>query len=443
MPVVKKVVHNRVSAVLRAKGEKVGPLTVEECKELIGWEEEPADKDWGDDFALKDLYKRKIRLTNNPSNRPFRRPLADRYANEHLRGEWALNLETIVADKFGFITQGQHRLVGLILGEQLRQLDPERWGKSPLVYETLVGFGVDAAKTANTYDLGAKRSLDDVIYRHERFDKKTTDKQQRMISKTLAVAIRLVWLRSGGKQVSFAPHFPHSEALEFYKEHPGILDAVQDIVATDTSEEYAGGGCISSQLSLGYASALHYLMSDAESREKSLEFWQQFASGEGLTKGSPILALKQFLNKTDAGSGAKRDQIIGAVIKTWLLWVVGKTGGVKDIKIGHSRKADQRGVLTEFPRIGGLDSELDIDVELTQKQLMILKVLKGRKKESTYKELTELTGLTLGPLSSEIMEVTRAGKENPHSLVSRGLVSANQYEPQNGKKAPYFFKLKK
>ncbi len=439
--VTQEIVHNRVSAVLRAKDEKVGALTVEECKELIGWQEEPEGEDWGTDFVLKDLYNRKIRLKNNPTNRPFRRPLAKRYESEHLRGKWALNLETIVLDKFGFVLQGQHRLTGLILAEQKRQLNPAKWGKSPLVYETLVGFGVDnSPATANTYDLGARRSLGDVLYRHQQFGKTISEQQQKKISKVLEIAIRLVWLRVGGKQVSFAPHFPHSEALEFYGKHSDILKAVRDIMKLDSPEDY--DHCIAHYLSLGYAAALHYLMTSAEGRDKSLEFWGLMASGEGLQKGNPILTLRNEL-PAPAGSGVQRDRLIGMVIKAWLLWVAGETATKKDIQITFSTRTGTKGELTEFPRIGGIDSEPDVEVELTQKQLIILKALKGHRKEIGYSELTEDTGLTTGPLSSEILEESRSGKVNMYSLVTRGLVTANQYEPENGKKASYQFQLKK
>ena len=79
---------------------------------------------------------------------------------------------------------------------------------------------------------------------------------------------------------------------------------------------------------------------------------------------------------------------------------------------------------------------------MTQHQLIILSVLKKAKKEVNYKTLTKETGLQLGTLANSIMEETKQGKQNPHSLVSRGLVTANQYEPQEGEKnSPYWFQL--
>lgn len=435
--------YPKICAVLRAKHCKEGPLTVEDCKKMIGWTEEPEGKDWKKDFVLKDLYGRKIRLLNNPSNRPFRRPLADRYANEHLRGKWSLNLETVVLADNANVQQGQHRLVGLILGEQLRQIETGKWGKTPLVFEVLVGYGVSRKpENANTYDLGAKRSLGDVIYRHEKFAKSLSDKKQRGISNVLSGAIRLVWLRVGGKQVSFAPHFPHSEALEFYGEHPVILQAVTDIVNLDEGEE-GNQKCISSLVSLSYAAALYYLMANATSWVKALTFWKSFASGEGLQKGSPILSLRQLLTRTDASSGSKRDEIIGAVVKAWLCFDNGGNATAKEIRVAKKKSGDKF-VLSEFPRIGGIDSLVEVEVDLTQHQLLVLSVLKGCRKEVTYKHLTAETGVQAGLLGKAIMAELKNGDTNEHSLVGRKLVTVAQYEPQEGEKgSPHYVQLTK
>lgn len=440
MPSVKK--HPKICAVLRAKHVKDGPLTVDDCKKLIGWTVKPDDKDWGKDFVLKDKHGRKIRLANNTKNRPFRLPLANRYANEHLRGKWALNLETIVLSDTGSVLQGQHRLVGFILAEEERQINPGRWGKMPLAYEVLVGFGVASKpEVANTFDLGANRKLDDVIYRHQKFAKELTDKKQRGIAKILAGAIRLVWLRVGGQQVSFAPHFPHSEAIEFYGKHPDILKAVTEIVKLDEGEE-GNERLISSLVSPAYASGLMYLMAQAGNWTIATKFWKLFASGEGLTKGSPILTLRNLLVRFEAGSGSKRDELIGAVIKSWLLWSDNKKAqSAKDIKVARKKK-DERFILSEFPRIGGIDSELNLPVDLDDHQLLILSVLKQCRKEVGYDYLREETGLQTGTLSNALMAETKSGKENHHSLVARKLVSVIQNQPEEGEgKAPFLFQL--
>ncbi len=225
--------HDKISAVLRAKHCPEGPLTVDEAKKLIGWTEVDAKEA---NYKLKDKNGIKIQLVNAPTNRPFKMPLAERYANEMLRRKWALNLETIVFNCLGNTEQGQHRLSGFILAEQERQADPVKWGQTPLTLEVLLGFGVDDSdEVADTYDTGTKRSLGDVFYRRHDFGG-NSDVVQKAVAKVLAGAVRLVWLRTGGKQIGFAPHFPHSEATEFFGKHPGILECCTKIMSMDTDK---------------------------------------------------------------------------------------------------------------------------------------------------------------------------------------------------------------
>jgi hypothetical protein len=436
-----KIKHPEILAVLRAKSESLGALSSDECKEMIGWITEPEGEDWGKDFLFRDLYNRKVRLSKNTTNRPFRKSLAERYALEHLRGKWSLNLETIVIDKFGFVLQGQHRLVSFILAEQMRQLDQSKWGKTPLVYEVLVGYGVSPKpENANTYDLGAKRSLGDVLFRHQKFGKDLSEKEQKKIADVLSGAVRLTWLRAGGKLVSFAPHFPHSEAIEFYGEHPQLLDCVIAIMDLDSGSE-GGEKCIKSYLSLSYAAALYYLMAGSKSKSQSHRFWKSFADGEDLNKGDPILVLRNALGRMNADSGSKRDEIIGVVIKAWLAYLAKEKVTTKDIKVPRKKVGDKF-VLAEFPRIGGLDSDVEFEESLTPIQLLLLSHLK-KSKGTTYKDLQEATALQQGTMTNAVAQETKSGNTNPHSLESRGLVVLEQGEAPEGGDAPISIKLKK
>jgi hypothetical protein len=408
---VQKKKYPKIELVLRSKASKLGALTIDDCMELIGWAPESPEEKYGKEFTLKDAFGKKIRLLNNPTNRFFGKALAMKYANEHLRKSWTLNLETIVVDENGYVLQGQHRLVGFILAEQMRQLQPDKWGKNPLLYETALGFGVPSNhKVANTYDTGRGRKLDDVLFRRK-LGKDNTEKQQRKISKVLSTALKLVWLRVGGKTLSFAPHFPHTEAIKFLEEHPDVLESVKAVIDIDEGDEGKEQN-ISSLLGLGTASALHYLMWQAvDDWEKAVDFWESVASGEGLKKGDAIHTLRAMLIKSDASSGTARDEVVGAVINTWKFWVKGENATLKQIKVPR-KKVGEKFVLADFPRIGGLDDTVDAPVELTQHQLVILNALKG--------------------------------EPNPHSLCARELVTASKYEPEEGEKvAPLKFSLKK
>jgi len=360
---------------LRMPGSKDGGLTAEDAKQILGWEPEPEKEKWsGEEYTFKDRTGTKVRLGNNPTNRPFRMTLANRWASEMLRGKWSLNGETIVVDCEGDVADGQHRLVGLVLAEQSRAANPDKWGKKPIEVPALIVTGVsDKPEVTDTLNLGQKRSLGDVIFRRREFEN-LTESEQKKIARILAGALRLVWLRVGGKTVSDAPHFPHSEALEFLGKHPYLVDASAYVF-----NEEGGGGAegrlISSRISLGYAAGLLYLGATAKSDpdkdkpdrslwEKAEEFWTLFASGAGLEKGSPILSLRGLLEKAEASGAKGRDAIIGMVAKAWNAFVDGKKLAPAECRIKERVDKDTgRRVLAEEPRMGGLDVEREPEPE--------------------------------------------------------------------------------
>lgn len=376
--------HATVSSEVRGKGTKKGPLTITEAKALIGWlpESEGPKKGFGKDYALKDMDGNKVRLTNNTTNRPFRMTLAKRYANEILRGKWRLNGEPLIFDRHGKVQSGQHRLVGFILAEQTRLKAVEQWKetggwKGPVTMDVVITVGIsEKAETVDTLDLGQKRTLGDVVFRNNDFADQS-ERDAKKLSNMLAGATRLAWLRSGGLSVSDAPHFPHSEALDFIADHPGLKESTV-FIHNENGGSGADGNLISGFLSLGYAAGLHYLMTvsgtdpdayhdqgvsaiDTSMKDKADDFWVNFAQGAELKKGSPILSLRNVLPKIDSSGAMGRDEIIGTVIKAFNLWVDNKEAkSAKDVKVKRTRDGDGKIVLGEEPRLGGIDSEVEV-----------------------------------------------------------------------------------
>ncbi len=366
MPALAKVVT-------KVRDEDNG-LTLKEAKHLIGWEVEPEGKDFGDNFALKDGNGKKVRLLNNPSNRPFGLKLALKYLNEILRGKWALNGETFAFDLNGHVQNGQHRLVGFILA--CEQLIAE--GKEPITIPCIIVTGISPKpETVDTIDLGKRRSLGDVVFRNRTFGKKLDNKSQKKLSSTLSHAVRLVWLRMNGKLVSNAPHFPHSEALDFADANPLIEQAVQEVTDLDTEKEEKNR--ISRYISLAYAAGLLYLMGTAKSKSdevakhghkaidtskwaRALKFWKTFASGVSTGSGDLFHILRKRLDSISADSGQDRDEICGTVIKAYELYLAGEVENVSGKQLSLKRKRTESGkmVLNEEPRLGGLDQALAV-----------------------------------------------------------------------------------
>lgn len=359
-------------------------VTVEKAKLLLGWQtEEQAVAEGGEKFGanytLKDFEGNKVRLLNNPTNRPFRRTLALKYMREMLMGRWKFNGETIIIDEYGFIQNGQHRLVGLVFAGQELIKNDQHWKKYGTKHapemEVILVTGVKAdPDTINSIDQGQGRSLGDVVFRSDIFGEGEKDKDAKRKSSILAGAARLAWIRMGGKTVSDAPNFPVSEANDFIANNPGLVDAVEFIYEEDGGSG-AEGKRISQFLSLNYAAGLCYLMSttgsdpdayesegliDSSMVEKAQEFWVKFASGADLTKGDPILALRGALGRMEAGSGADRDEIVGTIVHAYNRWVDGEEATAKDIKVKKTKDENGRMILAETPRLGGLDVELEV-----------------------------------------------------------------------------------
>jgi hypothetical protein len=363
---------------------KPEPLTDEVAKKLVGWKEESDNVKFNKDYRLIDRYGRKIRCTQNARNRPFYPNLAEAWALEVLRRKWEFNGETMIIDKYAFVHDGFHRLIGLILACQDWELDLTRtpaeraerqhpttgwrdgyWTERPYV-ETLVALGIEGSdKVVNTIGTGKPRGLGDVLYRSEWF-RDLPEKEKRHASMVAKGAVNLIWNRTAQGLVSLAPHRPHSESMEFLEHHPNIVKAVKFI-----REENDPDGKISAFVQLSQAAALLYLMScstsdsakyDKEGTEKSLDFtmwdmaetfWVDIARN-----GKTTEHLRESLLSIPEGAGGEYTQALrcGLVIKAWNRHADGLPIDRESIALASAIDPEsQRPVLTEKPLLGGID----------------------------------------------------------------------------------------
>jgi hypothetical protein len=324
--------------------------------------------------VFKDPEGNQIMLTNNVSNRPFRTAYAKRYMLDKLRRKWKLNGETIIIDENGHVQSGQHRLVGLIWAVMLWKKDPAKWAKywsTPPVDECVIFHGISSDRdTVNTLDIGQKRTLSDVLFRDSRWPKDMPARKKQQLSNVLAGAARLVWLRAQGKKVSDAPHYPHSEALDFVEEHPGMAESVYHIWAAQGGEA-ADGQMITRYITMAYAAGLHYLMAGSATESEEYQtrgpealnwalkdradlFWSTFATAKD-TGTDPIGVLKRLLRGTEASTSRGRDEIITMVIKAFNLWMDGKKKADADEIEPEMKEKDGKWRLAEDVRLGGMD----------------------------------------------------------------------------------------
>lgn len=310
-------------------------------------------------------------------NRPFRSALSKSYMLEFLRSMWQANGEAVIlADVGGAeeVVNGQHRLIGFLwaIAQYIRR--PTYFAKKfgvktlgDLRLKTLVVVGCPK-DAIDTLDGGQKRSGSDVMFRRNLFKQLGVPageaKLRQLLSNAFAVALRLVWLRAGGKQVSDAPKFPTSEMLTYMRQHKRLVEFVKWAYDLDAEKE---GNNIRQFLSIGYAAALCYLMSTSSSetggngklelsfsQEKNARaFWRKLVFADNLSKGTALHALHQTLTKRSAAGGAKdRDETVSLILKAWNLHR-DKAENV-DESFLKLTKAERT---TEYPRCGGIDTE--------------------------------------------------------------------------------------
>lgn len=275
------IVYDEIKVRIAAKDPPFeDPLTVAQAKEMLGWEELPKESE---DHTLLDALGTKVRLNRNHRNRPFDRKRAMQYAQEILNLRFAPkgpNLETIVVGKYGSVTSGQHRGVGLVLAGQIwagahrgKKEDQsahwkENWSSEPTI-DTLVAYGADESmETLRTYDNVKPRTVADVLFSDERMFGTYKPKERVKLCRMADYAVRFLWSRTGRGLDAYTPTQTNSESADWMDLHPTVKQAVLHI-----AEENKGTPPpLSVYLSPGALAGLMYLMatSGADSRGYAL-----------------------------------------------------------------------------------------------------------------------------------------------------------------------------
>lgn len=350
-------------SVMMCTGEDI--MTIDTAKQMLGWEEEADDTKFGSDFLFIDVNGKKVRCTNNTRNRPLSEKWCMTLAQEHLRGNWRLNGETIVVGKTGEVLSGQHRLIGFVFAEQLR-LKHEHWQESnpdEMTMQCVVVFGVDEAdEVVNTLDTGKSRTLGDVLYRSELLAK-FEPKMRKAMARACDYATRTFWHRTGLSNDAFAPTKTHSEAMNFLANHPKFLDTVAHVVEEDSD------GKISRLLSVGTAAGLCYLMAanksdpasydhtedtlDLTDLDKAREFFVLIAGGsaEVVDVRKAILALSD----PDSGTNGSLSERIAIFVKAWNQFAEQGKVTPAGVKLQYHTDADEVKRLSECPSVSGID----------------------------------------------------------------------------------------
>lgn len=241
-------------------------------------------------------------LEKNTHNRPIKQRVVEDYAQQMKEGKWVLNGEAIVFDENDVLADGQHRLWACV--------------EADTPFETVVVFGVSEAAFA-TIDTGVKRTAADVLH----IAGHTKHRGPVAAASTLVIQYQR-------KTLSKKEPVSRQDILSFVEKNPEI-------------EEWMAKAKRTRGWHTAYAAPLTALLflGSRKYPSKADEFLDGFVTGMNLTKGSPILALR---NRVASEKNMKSDTRFGLFVLAWNAHAQNR-----DLNKMQSPRAD------EFPKIVG------------------------------------------------------------------------------------------
>ena len=343
-------------------------ITVDDAKELLGWEE-VAEGELKYSKEVYSLTKKKVVCRNNTINRTIYASVVLTLKQEILRRRWILNGEPIIVGKTGLLLNGQHTLLALILAHQEWESDKERWEEywktSPTIDKVVVSGIDEGDQTVNTMDTCKPRSLVDVIGRSEYFAK-LPEGEGRAIARLIDNAITLLWHRTGAKLDAFAPRKTHAESMDFLARHNKIIEAAKHIYEEDGKSKKIAG----TYLNPGYAAGLLYLMGSSDTepeeyrkaahRDESLLNWDNWDKACNFfvllaARGKETSAVRSMIAHSIEEGGLSMAERWAIISNAWIAYSQGKPITDSSLKLQYME--DKEGVrhLTYHPSVGGID----------------------------------------------------------------------------------------
>lgn len=428
------ILYSALSAVIHANETHIN---VELAKKLLGWQEEGDGVQFGTKFAFK-VNGRKIRCTNNETNRPLYWSNVDSLKQEILCGRWRFNGEPIIIGSTGLLLNGQHTLLALIIAAEEWEKNQDQWTSwdfEPAI-DKLVVYGVaEDDETVNSMDTCKPRSLADVIFRAAYF-KAMPAAAQRTLADMAKFAINKMWEQCGQYANAHAPKRNHSELIAFLDDHPKLLACIKHIYEEDNNENK-----INKFIPKGTAAAAMYLMgssssssdiyyTDEKPREELLD-WTMYDKASNffveLASGKMKAVTEALANLIDDGAlNIKARWAI--IVKAWNVYKDGKNVTSKFLQLEFVVKDDARR-LVEFPLIGGIDvgveglpgvdpttTEVEAGMEAVQEKVTGKKIHKASRKGDTWKK-GDLAWIISPEEDTSFVELT----SDPYNCPSDGL----------------------
>lgn len=233
-------------------------------------------------------------LSVNTKNRRLSSHTVDFYANQIKTGDWMANGQPIIFGKNGKLLDGQHRLAAII---QAGRAAP-----------SLVVRGVDN-DAFKSIDRGRPRSIADILHMQGEINSVIAA----CASRYLDSFWRTGHFGKGKGRIAF------NEIESIIRKHPNLRTSIH--FAAQNIHSFPLG-------SPSLLAATHYLFNSID-EENCKYFFDRLLTGAELAKDSPILQLRNLINK-NAQSVQKYplDNIGRFVVKAWNLFCLGEPKSV-------------------------------------------------------------------------------------------------------------------
>lgn len=244
----------------------------------------------------------KLLLASNPDNRAVQQQDIESKATDILANRYALNGETIIVSKCGYLNDGQNRCLAVIAsGKPIR---------------TFIAFGVER-NTRTTVDSGRARTPGDYL----------TMRGVRNGNNVAAVTRKLMEIERNGKLITgLNGAITKQEILERATNDDDIQDAVRFV-------NKPGANKVASQSILATA---FYLFSNVD-RQRAEAFMSQLIKGTELVERSPIWTAREKLLRRDLRLTANEQ--MKTIIMAWNGW---RSGAKTKKSLTHSVRKGER-----------------------------------------------------------------------------------------------------
>lgn len=230
-------------------------------------------------------------LARHAPNRPLSKPVVKAYADDMTAGHWTYNGQNLIIDRNGYLIDGQHRLSAVI--------------KSGVSVDMGITYGVDRS-TFDTIDTGRRRNGVDLM-----------SMLGSQSSKIAAVITRTGLLLDSNESMSVVPG--RRDMVDYYTKWSDKIEPVAEYGHTRFRRSVLTPGSIGTVMFM--ATRLdRYCFKDFT------DFIEPVLNGEGLSKGDPRYALREWgINHRVRNGKVYPVPALWATIRAWQKWTADET----------------------------------------------------------------------------------------------------------------------